>query len=84
MNAAERKLTERRERIMELEKLVGPYEDLRIRESDLIHQVQLLQTQLAQVARQPLLSNPLHAGRIAKPMRGQLRIDRLSSMRSEN
>jgi hypothetical protein len=70
LNAAERKLEQRRDRIYELEGLLEPYEELKTRESDLIHQVQLLQTQMAQVGRQPLLVNPMNAGRIAKPMRG--------------
>jgi hypothetical protein len=70
LNAAERKLEQRRDRIYELEGLLEPYEELKTRESDLIHQVQLLQTQMAQVGRQPLLVNPINAGRIAKPMRG--------------
>ncbi|KAG7571473.1 hypothetical protein FFLO_00656 [Filobasidium floriforme] len=70
LNAAERKLSERRERIINLEERVGDYEELKSREDEMVHQIQLLQTQLAQAARQPLLPNAINAGRIAKPMRG--------------
>jgi len=44
-----------------------------MREDELTHQVQLLQTQLAQAVRQPMLPNAIQAGRIAKPMRGMSR-----------
>lgn len=74
LNAAERKLSERRERIINLEERVGDYEELKSREDEMVHQIQLLQTQLAQAARQPLLPNAINAGRIAKPMRGELNL----------
>jgi hypothetical protein len=58
----------------DLEERVGDYEELKSREDEMVHQIQLLQTQLAQAARQPLLPNAINAGRIAKPMRGELNL----------